>query len=461
MASQVLSYVTPTTSFVREHQYQGQRVVPTPMQTTPSALSPPPLIYPRVETSPGREKDFVLKKVPVEECPEEFTDFIAELRFTKILTDPDHKDTFMWESLPAICERFQNAKELRCFYETTKKANASNVYNSTDAAESGEHKLIKNCSKQIFKQCQEIYQKCWLEPYLLQVGVIPQNSILLVDFSSILDESDLCDIDTSEGIDAWDLTGKAFDKAKIGSKKFVKMNKGKFMYSDLGCGYGAGDRQAVEATKHDNLHKVCPAIDTIQRALGMILKHYGGSEVVSNDGTTPYRCTLMHTLQEYFQSPHVDYSEDDIATRSRKRDDEKHEIPKPWSADFPIKAGGLKLNFWYGYDENFYGHQEGMEIPVNNRAITISVPLQYLIIWRADVVHSGGLDDDFCSGATRIHVYLPSTEYQARGIYGRAGTIQTEPYSGFLYPRDQTHVGKERRTCGKRKLSKEQQRHGL
>ena len=428
----------------KEHSEANKAAVAekSPVNIAPSFKSLPSLKEPKLDIPSGRNDNFQLKTIPVDECPPELTMLVAELRYERIIQNcSSSKYTLIGngEGTLPFYQKYESAESLRLAFE--------------------EKDLGKIIDKRL-KHCFQVYQECWLEPYLLEVGTMSRNAILLVDFSSMLlgdNGEDLCNVKTTEGSQAFNLTGKPFEEARLGSKKFVKMNRGHFMYSDLGFGYGYGDVQAVEATKNDALHKVCPAIENIQRVVGTIMKQYGGSQIIGEDGTTPYRCTIMHTLQEFFQSPHVDYSSSDIITRKRRalgsnrNDDGQDEVPMPWSADFPIKEGGLRLNFWHDYDPNFYGHAEGMQVPANNRAITLSVPLKYLVMWRADIVHSGGLDNDQRTGATRIHMYLPATQHQASGIYGRTGTIQTEPYSGFLYPRDQMCVGRERRYCGKRK----------
>jgi hypothetical protein len=43
---------------------------------------------------------------------------------------------------------------------------------------------------------------------------------------------------------------------------------------------------------------------------------------------------------------------------------------------------------------------------------------RYILLWRGDLIHGGGFDNDRKNGAMRLHLYIPMTQGSIRSVQG-------------------------------------------
>ena len=141
---------------------------------------------------------------------------------------------------------------------------------------------------------------------------------------------------------------------------------------------------------------------------------------------------FLETLEEVPQTHHRDCSFSSLLGRrgkrnSGKREDrtvlEEHEAlkrwnqmvqPFPWSVDTPLADTGMRINVWHGFDPEARKAPKQRRLsdkitslPIQNYNATIHIPKGWVMLWRGDVVHAGGLQNKGQNTALRVHWYVP------------------------------------------------------
>lgn len=108
---------------------------------------------------------------------------------------------------------------------------------------------------------------------------------------------------------------------------------------------------------------------------------------------------------ENLQDPHIDYRWSAITSAQRRS--RNHRIDPdifPWSLDWPLTDGGLRLAF-YGPDT-----AEGTGKPQASRML--HCPPGKALLWRGDAIHAGSLMDLYGQSGLRMHAYITLHQQQ-------------------------------------------------
>jgi hypothetical protein len=306
-----------------------------------------------------------------------------------------------------------------------------------------------------------LHNQIWKDPVVYQIAEIPPEQAILVDCTSLFDVSK--NFGGSE--EAMVLRQALEDclREKGGSKKpsdtipFVPTRENQFLseqalqrrhefaakiravrkegfnglltfkYFDLSNHRNDADLSSLSRRLFDD-------IEQIEELLARILRCFGDYQFLNETSASPFPLPLRHyvvtallTKESRAQNAHLDYSTGALLGRRNKdrriADGPKKGEPFPWSADIPLSEGGMFLAIWHGFKTSL---PTGGCFPVENWSMRLHIPFGWILLWRGDLVHAGGFQNDAKNGALRVHWYIYMKEADRHLDYGRNNTTWTD-----------------------------------
>ena len=305
-----------------------------------------------------------------------------------------------------------------------------------------------------------LYKKVWKDPVVHTIGEIPPQEAILVDCTSLFDvggtfggseeaialrqsmEACLCPegggADPVERIPFVPTRGQQLKsrQAMARRKEFEKKQRGIKPYSYRGLlvfNYFDGDNPKKDAMLGSRARSLFDDIGKLERLLGVILRCFGDCQLLDEStlALKHYIMTALFTKVDHRQPAHLDYAIKTLGggrNARRRRADGAYEGPFPWAADIPLSEGGMYLSLWHGYKASLRG--EG-GVPVENWSMRLHVPFGWILLWRGDLVHAGGFQNDLGNGALRVHRYIYMKQGDIDLDYGRERKTSTDLDDGL------------------------------
>lgn len=292
--------------------------------------------------------------------------------------------------------------------------NARNVYYKVARSVDGPHvgrKAFERDLTQIWNELKSLRDE--LESNLqrrtdivYQVNGIPPTELLLVNLSGVVPTHELLQPTARNKLKK--VKARGFARNALTQQMFV----GDFV-----------NENSADTTPYSKDH-----FKVVLRIVGVLLRDFGNSKLLGPDRTNDPTTSdvwpvILKTEKEKPQEFHRDYTRDELFGISGKRErcvkgersieNERDELrnwdqksdPFPWSADIPLAETGMRLNIWHGFQTNAERGKNGL--PSENYNVTIEVPLGWMLLWRGDIIHGGGLENRAKNGAMRVHWYIP------------------------------------------------------
>ena len=135
---------------------------------------------------------------------------------------------------------------------------------------------------------------------------------------------------------------------------------------------------------------------------------------------------LLLTKWQNLQDPHIDYQWSAIKMALKRQQKSKVEWDMfPWSLDWPLTDGGLRLAF-YGPDK-----QEGTEH--GSASELLNCPFGKALLWRGDAIHAGCLKDLYGGSGLRLHAYVTLHDKQIAIANDERDRIEWNNSAGVRY----------------------------
>ena len=372
--------------------------------------------------------------------PEHIVTSVAEMRY-KALVDCDPR----WQRI-INCQNklhYQNAlcgDEDRLDFSyvdsavTLKSFFAELHAGASEGAESKVWRYFRDSlgGKGVLRKITYLHQKIWREAFLFSFGDIPVEEVMAVSFD-FLDDSEFWNANDPHAR----ALRRVLQKEKVDAKKLTPLEK-ELHGGCIGLANSTMTRFTLGPFTIDPRNNTLfgPSFLQVREVLSELLSHYG--ERVMPEENSPLHVlaatALFTTKEKGGQAAHRDF-DDNVLLNSG--------TPLPWSADIPISDGGLFLNLWRGYDNEFVDSARlPTPPPLMNFAIKVHIPFKSIMLWRGDLVHGGGYDNELGNGALRIHWYIPMKPSDEGSVCGATPNINTVDYNtirrftGFLVASD-------------------------
>jgi len=334
----------------------------------------------------------------------------------------------------------------------------ANVTNAAELNEVARHKYVwkdplaktTRISKSWIPELRRLRKKTWAEPIVYTLGSVPFDKGVLVHIGEhwgregeITDEiiqrhllrSTMAKTTTSSIF-------KNYDDLKCQSEKFDNMQTVFFFKKNKS---DRGDEEVRAAGK-----SIFAEHDQLVMITHLILRIIGNCQLPYEAQLEGILLTALLTTYEKPQAAHMDYDRESLLGRRRRpnsklEDGELPNKPFPWAADTPLSHGGLGLNIWHNHQSNAgcAANKEKMT-PLENWNVKIHVPHEWMLLWRGDMVHGGGLQNGEEDGALRIHWYLPMKADDLLSNSGRDRRVSREVDDGIDAPKNLRFICKTR-----------------
>ena len=251
-----------------------------------------------------------------------------------------------------------------------------------------------------------------------KVKGIPAEELLLLDMSMVVPPDELMDAEKQkekvpDGVEPRPFPGRGMVQT------FVK-------------------RSWTEPDDPDPVPHTRAQFDKVQRVIGVLLEEFGHCQLLRDEQNRPImpkvHPVFLETWMENRQIYHRDCSfnsllgihgrreskvkepEDVKTERDVLKDWDQTKWPFPWSADTPLDRTGMRLNVWHGFDPEIgKGSGKRKAMRAENCNATMHVPKGWVMLWRGDLVHAGGLENKAGNtlenkagnNALRVHWYIP------------------------------------------------------
>lgn len=330
--------------------------------------------------------------------------------------------------------RFEKAtrrKEKGLYFKALQMGNVTNAEDLLKA-ERTKYKFALGTKKKLdfgcCKKLQSLRKKVWADPLLHKVGSLPEDVAVLVHVGSCVGGETKLDTacrkryrlqaEMEKCRRDWIEDSQEEDKPPYQVLSLSKnMNTVRFFDINSSATKETALRQEGQA--------LFPNYDHLVELIHHILVDRGDCQLPLTAFADNVLLSALFTKHPGPQQSHRDYEGSGLFGRRVKgrtiQDGPLPGEPFPWSADIPLAGGGMNLNLWHGFQTN--GRFSRDNVPLENWNIELHVPDGWMLLWRGDLVHAGGLLNTKGDGALRVHWYLPMKSSDAAGSHGKFAMV--------------------------------------